>query len=820
MQKLVFRNANGIELDLTSDPFGITEWEGFSADDLNIQTQQVPFQDGGVYLDALLQERTLSVVVAMNDKNDLEARYSLRREMISKLNPKLGEGVLIYTNDYLSKQIHVVPQLPVFQNHNSNDSGTPKAECSFVACNPYWEDLEDSVVSFKIGQQPNVTNEGDIPAQIKMEWLTNSVTNPKVTNVTQNQKIKYNGTLNESLQINTNIGEKSVISETLATGVIQVGQGFGKIRCIGETTFIFSNNSSYKRVNGELQQLQFEDGIIPRDITYSTSLGMYVLVCSDGKIFTSTDTENWTERTSGTSRQLTAICFSSELSLFVAVGDFKTILTSPDGTTWTSRTSEDTIFLVSVAYSETAHCFVTGGGTRLLRSENGTSWEQVTISYGLQEVITDADGNFYAVGTGGTIVKSSDGTTWTQKTSGTNLDLSSIAYSKEIGFVAIGQTIMLFSTNGESWTNKEVEDWYLNSVAFDSETSSYLATGENGLLIESYNGEDWSTIKQGADNYQECCAYSKILDVFVIGGDDGFSICKNGKDWKFTEWDFERDFEMYGLCYSEKLGLFVGVGESRKVVTSTDGEHWELNDLDGGGYFYDVIYSEEKELFIAVGGGFIYKSLNGYDWQLVADELETTLNAVTYADGKFVAVGNGLVAYSTDGTTWNSVVVNGYNMTGVTYSIANALFVAVTDSGELIKIQSADLTSWLVSEITTESLRCIRYFNNYGIYIATGDNETILTSFDGLNYTELFAGSNIRLTDVAYYPNIDSFVLVGGSGTIFSLSFKEGENKIQNLSLDSDIGMNLAVGDNQFRINKDEGNLIVRIAYRQKYVGV
>ena len=121
MQKLVFRNANGIELDLTSDPFGITEWEGFSADELNIQSQQVPFQDGSVFLDALLGERELAVTVAMNDGNNLEKRYRLRREMISALNPKLGEGVLIYTNDFLSKQIHAIPQLPVSKNHNSND---------------------------------------------------------------------------------------------------------------------------------------------------------------------------------------------------------------------------------------------------------------------------------------------------------------------------------------------------------------------------------------------------------------------------------------------------------------------------------------------------------------------------------------------------------------------------------------------------------------------------------------------------------------------------------------------------------------------------
>ena len=104
MQKLKFINGNGVEIDLTDKVnFGIIAWEGFSADGLNIQSQQVPFQDGGVFLDALMEQRELSVTVAINAKGDLEKRYRLRRELISVLNPKLGEGVLIYTDNYLSK---------------------------------------------------------------------------------------------------------------------------------------------------------------------------------------------------------------------------------------------------------------------------------------------------------------------------------------------------------------------------------------------------------------------------------------------------------------------------------------------------------------------------------------------------------------------------------------------------------------------------------------------------------------------------------------------------------------------------------------------
>ena len=141
MQKLVFRNGAGNEIDLTAGNFGITNWAGLSNTPLNIQTQQVPFEDGGVFLDALMEQREIDVTVAINDNNNLELRYQLKRELISALNPKLGEGVLIYTNDYLSRQIHAVPQIPLFENKNSNDKGTLKASVTFSCPSPYWEDV-------------------------------------------------------------------------------------------------------------------------------------------------------------------------------------------------------------------------------------------------------------------------------------------------------------------------------------------------------------------------------------------------------------------------------------------------------------------------------------------------------------------------------------------------------------------------------------------------------------------------------------------------------------------------------------------------------
>lgn len=215
MQKLVWQNANGVELDLTSGNYGITEWEGFSNASLNIQSQQVPFQDGGVFLDALIEQRELSVTLAMQDNNNLELRYQQRRELISALNPKLGEGYLIYTNDFISKRIKCVAQIPLFETHNSNDSGTPKASLAWTASNPYWEDLEEKQELFIGGENKSIFYDGDVKSQIEAMYIGTS-DEISLENLSNGQKLslKEIGN-NKRIDISTLFGNKNVFATEL-----------------------------------------------------------------------------------------------------------------------------------------------------------------------------------------------------------------------------------------------------------------------------------------------------------------------------------------------------------------------------------------------------------------------------------------------------------------------------------------------------------------------------------------------------------------------------------------------------------------------------
>ena len=133
--------------------------------------------------------------------------------------------------------------------------------------------------------------------------------------------------------------------------------------------------------------------------------GTYVVVGSNGRIYTSTDTTNWTLRNTPNSENYMGVAYGN--NIFVAVGDHGSVITS---------------------------------------SDNGATWSRVvyTAQRGLNNV-TYGNGYFYAVGFNGIIIKSSDGTNWTKETEA-GIDLFGIE-SGNNNFIAVGNNCWT-STDG------------------------------------------------------------------------------------------------------------------------------------------------------------------------------------------------------------------------------------------------------------------------------------------------------------------------------------------------------------------------------------
>ena len=120
-----------------------------------------------------------------------------------------------------------------------------------------------------------------------------------------------------------------------------------------------------------------------------------------------------------------------------------------------------------------------------------------------------------------------------------------------------------------------------------------------------------------------------------------------------------------------------------------------------------VIYSDALSLFVAVGdSGTILTSTNGVTWTPRTSGVSNSLLGVTYSDtlNLFVAVGTlGTILTSTNGVTWTSQTSGVFtDLYGVTYSDKLNLFVVVGDDGTIV-LSDFQYTNNQINKITTDS---------------------------------------------------------------------------------------------------------------------
>jgi hypothetical protein len=173
----------------------------------------------------------------------------------------------------------------------------------------------------------------------------------------------------------------------------------------------------------------------------------------------------------------------------------------------------------------------------------------------------------------------------------------------------------------------------------------------------------------------------------------------------------------------------------------------------------DIVYSPEKNLFVAVGAaGKIIKSSDGMSWSIAGNlgQNSNELRSVAYGNGKFVAVGgkginaNSVIMYSPDGDIWTRASIDsswkvgsslGKGFTNVIYE--KGVFVvsaALTGIDASPLLWSYDGETWYKGELSEGGIfsSSIIYPDNiYPIvfdgykFLVTGKNWKFMESYDG-----------------------------------------------------------------------------------------
>lgn len=810
MQKLVFRNANGIELDLTTDPFGITEWEGFSADELNIQSQQVPFQDGGVFLDALLNERILSVTVAMNDRNDLEKRYRLRREMISKLNPKLGEGVLIYTNDYLSKQIHCIPQLPVFQNKNSNDSGTPKVSCSFTACNPYWEDLEDTNVSINNGII-EIKNNGDVPADFEMSLMSDA--DFSVENKTENKIIEVANSEKGIINISTKAGEKSankisckIIAQKLTNQIGKVAYS-PKIDAYLHSGFIFKNG--FKTV--------IEEYGTPFYVGKYDAFYMLNFSSNVSTIKKSQNGIDWTTVYTG-DKQLNYLFYSTDFEKIYVVGNSGLILASSDGSSFSALTSGTTENLYCIcdmplSYWGNKGLYLGGANGKLLKTEDGATIESsgVVFEFDILSIAVDSSRKIGVMG-------GADGNLY--------------KYTNEWQQIIID-------------TNYNIIDLYFYNGYF------YGLTGRNNIKNIIKGVDTFEVLEQYAKNI----SYSKELNMLYFGsyGYAGLWYLENN------------EFKIVGLGYpsakrikyiKERDKLLILNNYSIAIANKDFSNYETVLETEDSVGFFDAVWNENKVIAI---GNYLYESEDLRNWAKIDTGQYNNFSSGAWSKRYncfYFSNDNGCYKYT--GTTFTSILYATNDSPVLAWAEDKNILVILTASygGSRVYSEDGGETFFPISLVGGDThFREVYYSEEKGMFIAGGHDSPSLYSYDG----KTFYSGNYNLSEVGqvewyskmqlflimdmgelylspdginaintnyylgdgyagYFEIVDDKIYCPVNGFLI-LEFELGENIISQLSKNSDLGMKLKNGTNKFIVSSISP-VAGSLSFRQKYIGV
>ena len=852
MQKLVFINGAGNEIDLTAGNFGIVNWAGLSNTSLNIQTQQVPFEDGGVFLDALMEQREIEVTVAIYDGNNLELRYQKKRELISALNPKLGEGTLIYTNDYLSRQIKAVPQIPLFENKNSNDAGTLKASVAFSCPSPYWEDVEDNEVLLNIGEANIVDNKGDVPCQMIIDLYTGYVKNPQIINLTNNQKIKYKGELNNSLKINTNVGQKEVYSENIDFKLNNIGTSLKGIVC--------AKNKS-----------------------------IYIAVGNGGVILFSKDSDNWKiiSNNNAEGNNLNAIVYSEEKSLFVAVGDAGTILTSSDGIKWIKQNISFAFNLTEIVYGNGKFIAISNDSNIVTEvySNDGENWTESSIPNAFTAICHSEEGFFVATTSApfsAKVFKSADGIEWVQIYTGistltklkyikdlslwvgvgntniwtstnienewndtgfTDFNIYDIEYSNNLNvLLLVGEYMMkpavAISTNGTIW---ELKDFIIptsvilgeyataRSVVYSEYYARFIVVGTSGLIIKSNDGIDWSG-KQLLNSVIKTMAYSKKDKLYIFSVPSRVPTLWASNNLKNYELVYESDRlgeTIQKLVYIPEKEFFIGVGTAGLFVTSSDGINWTTNHIPNVSTILSIYYSKNNDLFYILDDtGKIFTSTNANNWDLYFNTEAINIKSMYINENKNEILISGeeyiLLLKNNELTT---VSFTDETITGIAYSKYLNLYIAVSNKDYNI-YSSKDALNWnrvytddtVYDESELNSFNALIYSTYYSLFITSGKNGIVVISSDGEIWQKLLKG--LTSETLSILENEQNIVLSGVDGSIETLIYEKENNEIQNLSQDSNIGMCLEFGTNEFSLSKESGNFSARIKYRQKYIGV
>lgn len=239
-----------------------------------------------------------------------------------------------------------------------------------------------------------------------------------------------------------------------------------------------------------------------------------VAVGNGGAITSSSDLATWTQRSSGTTGNLSDITYAG--GKFVAISSSNgAVTTSTDGATWTVQTTTGltNTVLQGITYdTATSNYVIVGNGGGIWTSPDATTWTVRTspTTANLRKV-TAANGKLVAVSQSGEVIVTTNATTtWTRPLAGTGRAFADVAFGNNT-WVAVGTGTVYTSSDAATWNDATFAS--VNFVAVKFIQGNFIALANNHTYFTSTDGTNWQGRSSGA--------FDPMLDAVAVSTANG-----------------------------------------------------------------------------------------------------------------------------------------------------------------------------------------------------------------------------------------------------------------------------------------------------------
>jgi RHS repeat-associated protein len=271
----------------------------------------------------------------------------------------------------------------------------------------------------------------------------------------------------------------------------------------------------------------------------------------------------------------------------------------------------------------------------------------------------------------------------------------------------------------------------LNAVTYAYATKIFIAVGNNGVIMTSPDGINWT---YQTSNTSENL-YGVAYDMYALAvGENGtalysFLFCT---DWTPVYPEINTNNTLFCVAEESNVSDWVVAGANGTIFTLTGyGGHWTDRSVNISQTFYGVDYLIYYKYIIVGSGGVLFTSDGGSSWTKRASGTSQTLRGVAFGYPVSVAVGdNGVILTSEDDINWTS------RTSAINTSLTSVVYCS--------------------------------FINGKRVFVAVGKKGKILTSPDGIVWTSRSSGVRNDLSGVTYDKFNGRLVAVGDGVILYS----------------------------------------------------